>query len=96
MKMVSLLLLLSSLLGSPAMPSPRPACYKRALKDHSCDTIPESKENLRHIHHGLQDHFWEGKGCEVICYCNLNELLCCPKDIFFGPKVSFVIPCNSQ
>ncbi|NXR57700.1 SCRG1 protein, partial [Rhadina sibilatrix] len=96
MKMVSvLLLLLSALLGIPAVPSQRPSCYKRALKDHSCHTIPHSKENLRHID-GLQDHFWEGKACEVICYCNLNELLCCPKDIFFGPKVSFVIPCNSQ
>ncbi|XP_010301837.2 scrapie-responsive protein 1 isoform X1 [Balearica regulorum gibbericeps] len=96
MKMVSALLLLSTLLGAPAVPSRRPACYKRALKDHSCHDIPEGTENLRQIDDGLQDHFWEGKGCEVICYCNLNALLCCPKHIFFGPKISFVIPCNSQ
>ncbi|NXO70755.1 SCRG1 protein, partial [Phainopepla nitens] len=97
MKLVSvLLLLLSPLLGTPAAPSQRPPCYKRALQEHSCRTLPESEENLRHIHQGLRDHFWEGKGCEVICYCNLKELLCCPKDIFFGPKISFVIPCNSQ
>ncbi|NXD56060.1 SCRG1 protein, partial [Corvus moneduloides] len=97
MKMVLvLLLLLSTLLGTPAVPSQRPSCYKRALKEHSCHTIPEGQENLRHVDDGLQDHFWEGKGCEVICYCNLNELLCCPKDIFFGPKISFVIPCNTQ
>ncbi|NXR29691.1 SCRG1 protein, partial [Cinclus mexicanus] len=96
MKMVLVvLLLLSTLLGTPGAPSQRPACYKKALKDHSCHNIPESLENLRHIDDGLQDHFWEGKGCEVICYCNLDELLCCPKDIFFGPKISFVIPCNS-
>ncbi|NXO11802.1 SCRG1 protein, partial [Oriolus oriolus] len=96
MKMVSvLLLLLSTLLGTPAVPSQRPSCYKRALKEHSCHTIPEGQD-LRHVDDALQDHFWEGTGCEVICYCNLNELLCCPKDIFFGPKISFVIPCNSQ
>ncbi|NXT15901.1 SCRG1 protein, partial [Prunella fulvescens] len=97
MKMVLvLLLLLSALPGTPAVPSLRPSCYKRALKDHSCHSIPQGKENLRHVDDALQDHFWEGKGCEVICYCHLNELLCCPKDIFFGPKISFVIPCNSQ
>ncbi|NXC93390.1 SCRG1 protein, partial [Certhia brachydactyla] len=95
MKLASVLLLLSTLLGTPAVPAQRPSCYKRALKDHSCHTIPESQENLRHVD-GLPDHFWEGKSCEVICYCNLNELLCCPKDIFFGLKMSFVIPCNSQ
>ncbi|NXD29104.1 SCRG1 protein, partial [Spelaeornis formosus] len=96
MKMVSVLLLLLSTLGTPAVPSQRLSCYKRALKDHNCHTISEGKDNIRHINNGLQDHFWEGKDCEVICYCNLNELLCCPKAIFFGPKISSVIPCNSQ
>ncbi|NXO50315.1 SCRG1 protein, partial [Aramus guarauna] len=96
MKMVSALLLLSTLLGAPAVPSRHPSCYKRTLEDHDCHDIPEGTENLRQIDDGLRDHFWEGKGCEVICYCNLNTLLCCPKDIFFGPKISLVIPCNSQ
>ncbi|NXY90702.1 SCRG1 protein, partial [Alcedo cyanopectus] len=100
MKMVSVLLLLGTLLGTilgtPAAPSRRPSCYRRALEDHTCHNIPESTANLRQVAAGLQDHFWEGKGCEVICYCNLNELLCCPKDIFFGAKISFVIPCNSH
>ncbi|NXE13022.1 SCRG1 protein, partial [Lophotis ruficrista] len=96
MKMVWALLLLSTLLGTSAVPSRRPSCYKRTLKDHRCHDIPKGAANLRQIDDGLPDHFWEGKGCEVICYCNGNELLCCPKDIFFGPKISFVIPCNSQ
>ncbi|NXD70261.1 SCRG1 protein, partial [Eolophus roseicapillus] len=95
MKMVSALLLLSTLRGTPAAPSWHP-CYRRAFKDHNCDSIPYGTENLRQIDDGLQNHFWEGKGCDVICYCSWNELLCCPKDIFFGPKISFVIPCNSQ
>ncbi|NXF04005.1 SCRG1 protein, partial [Smithornis capensis] len=96
MKMVLTLLLLSTLLGTLAVPSQRPSCYKRTLKVHNCHNIPQGMENLWQIDGGLQDHFWEGKGCKVICHCNLNELLCCPKDIFFGPKISFVIPCNSQ
>ncbi|NXI52760.1 SCRG1 protein, partial [Chloroceryle aenea] len=95
MKMISVLLLLSSLLGTPAVPSRRPSCHKRVLKEHNCHNIPEGVENLRRVDEGLRDHFWEGNGCEVICYCNWNELLCCPKDIFFGAKISFVIPCNS-
>ncbi|NXM83111.1 SCRG1 protein, partial [Oenanthe oenanthe] len=104
MKMVSvLLLLLSTLQGIPAVPSQHPACYKRPLEGHSCHSIPGSSRGIpgsshgiRHVPGGLQDHFWEGKGCEVICYCNLNQLLCCPKDIFFGTKISFLIPCNRQ
>ncbi|NXG28698.1 SCRG1 protein, partial [Dromaius novaehollandiae] len=96
MKMVSALWLLSVLLGTHTVPSPHLSCYKRALRDHSCHSIPKGVANLRRIDQSLQDHFWEGKGCEIICYCNFNELLCCPKDIFFGPKISFVIPCNSQ
>ncbi|CAN8208641.1 unnamed protein product [Coccothraustes coccothraustes] len=97
MKMVwVLLLLLSTLPASPAVPSQRPSCYKRPLKEHGCHGIPAGRDNLRHVDDALPDHFWEGQGCEVICYCNWNELLCCPKDIFFGPKISFVIPCNSQ
>ncbi|KAK4818236.1 hypothetical protein QYF61_009107 [Mycteria americana] len=66
MKMVPALLLLSTLLGTPAVPARRPSCYKRALKDHSCHNIPEGTENLRQIDDGLRDHFWEGKGCELL------------------------------
>ncbi|NXP89314.1 SCRG1 protein, partial [Passerina amoena] len=93
---VLLLLLLSSLPGTAAVPAQRPACYKRPLQEHSCHSIPAGSDSLRHVQDALPHHFWEGKGCEVICYCNVNELLCCPKDIFFGPKISFVIPCSSQ
>uniref|UniRef100_A0A8C3C7C0 Stimulator of chondrogenesis 1 n=1 Tax=Cairina moschata TaxID=8855 RepID=A0A8C3C7C0_CAIMO len=96
MKTFSALLLLSTLLGAHTAPSRRPSCYKRALKDHNCHGIHEGTENLRQIDGSLKDHFWEGKGCETVCYCNFKELLCCPKEIFFGPKVSFVIPCNSE
>ncbi|KFV82161.1 Scrapie-responsive protein 1 [Struthio camelus australis] len=96
MKTVSALLLLSMLLGTHTVPSPRLSCYKRALRDHNCHSIPEGLANLRQIDQSLQDHFWEGRGCEIICYCNFTELLCCPKDTFFGPKISFVIPCSSQ
>ncbi|KAI6069848.1 Scrapie-responsive protein 1 [Aix galericulata] len=94
MKTLSALLLLSTLLGAHTAPSRRPSCYKRALKDHNCHGIHEDTENLRQIDGSLKDHFWEWKGCETVCYCNFKELLCCPKEIFFGPKVSFVIPCN--
>ncbi|NXC41580.1 SCRG1 protein, partial [Penelope pileata] len=96
MKMLLALLLVSALLGAHTVPSRRPLCYKRALKDHSCRSIPEGTASLRRIDGSLQDHFWEGKGCEMICYCNFKELLCCPKEIFFGLKISFVIPCNSE
>ncbi|NWR14547.1 SCRG1 protein, partial [Emberiza fucata] len=96
MKMLWVLLLLSSLPGTPAVPAQRPSCYRRPLPERSCHSIPAGRDSLRRVQDALPDHFWEGKGCEVICYCNVNELLCCPKDIFFGPKISFVIPCNSQ
>ncbi|KGL85004.1 Scrapie-responsive protein 1, partial [Tinamus guttatus] len=97
MKMASaLLLLLSALLGARAAPAPRLSCYKRALGGHGCHSIPQAVATLRPVDQSLQDHFWEGKGCDTICYCSLRELLCCPKNIFFGPKISFVIPCNSQ
>ncbi|XP_074011260.1 scrapie-responsive protein 1 [Numenius arquata] len=96
MRMVLALVLLSSLLSILAVPSRRPACSRRALGDLRCHSIPQDTQNLRQIQAGLQDHFWAGQGCEEICYCHHNELLCCPKDIFFGPKISFVIPCNGQ
>ncbi|XP_015131723.1 scrapie-responsive protein 1 isoform X1 [Gallus gallus] len=96
MKMLLVLLLLSALLGVHTVPSRRPSCYKRILHNHSCHSIPEGMASLRRVDESLQDHFWEGEGCETICYCNFKELLCCPKEIFFGPKISFVIPCNSE
>ncbi|XP_060634686.1 scrapie-responsive protein 1 [Anolis sagrei] len=95
MKILSPLLFLSLVLGTNATPSVRLSCYRKILKDHNCHNIPPGVASLRPIDGHLQDHFWEGKGCEMVCYCNFNELLCCPKDIFFGPKISFVIPCNS-
>ncbi|NWX90659.1 SCRG1 protein, partial [Nothoprocta pentlandii] len=99
MKVVSalpLLLLLSALAGARAAPAPRLSCSKRALGGHGCHGFPQAAAALRPVHESLQDHFWEGKGCETICYCSPSELLCCPKNIFFGPKISFLIPCNSD
>ncbi|XP_044875588.1 scrapie-responsive protein 1 [Mauremys mutica] len=96
MKILSALVLLSMLLGTNMIPFSRLSCYKKVLKDHNCHSIPEGVASLRRIDGNLQDHFWEGQSCEMICYCNFSELLCCPKDIFFGPKISFLIPCNNQ
>ncbi|XP_006273432.1 scrapie-responsive protein 1 [Alligator mississippiensis] len=96
MKILSAFVLLSMLLGANLMPSSRLSCYKKLLKDRNCHNIPDGVSNLRQIDGSLQDHYWEGKGCEMICYCNFSELLCCPKGIFFGPKISFVVPCNSE
>ncbi|XP_069100517.1 scrapie-responsive protein 1 [Pleurodeles waltl] len=96
MKLPLAVLLLCVLLGAGATPASRLSCYKKILKDRNCHNIPEGVEDLRPMSGNLQDHFWEGKGCEMVCYCNFSELLCCPKDIFFGPKISFVIPCNKQ
>ncbi|XP_043577054.1 scrapie-responsive protein 1-like [Chiloscyllium plagiosum] len=96
MKKPIVLMLLSLLLVTQAMPTNRPSCYKKLLQGRSCHNIPEGTEHLRLIDQGLTDHFWAGDDCEIVCYCSFQELLCCPKDIFFGPKISFVIPCNSQ
>ncbi|XP_050801380.1 scrapie-responsive protein 1 [Gopherus flavomarginatus] len=96
MKILSALVLLSMLLGTNMMPFSRLSCYKKVLKDCNCHSIPEGVASFQGIDGNLQDHFWEGKSCEMICYCNFSELLCCPKDIFFGPKISFLIPCNNQ
>ncbi|XP_036619933.1 scrapie-responsive protein 1 [Trichosurus vulpecula] len=96
MKITALMVLLNLLLGGHAMSTNRLSCYRKILKDRNCHNIPEGVADLKQIDRHLQDHFWNGKGCEMICYCNFTELLCCPKDIFFGPKISFVIPCNNQ
>ncbi|XP_069048832.1 scrapie-responsive protein 1-like [Lepisosteus oculatus] len=93
---VAVLAILVGLLAVGAIPSSRLSCYKKVLEDRNCHNIPNGIELLRPIDNALKNHFWEGKGCEIVCYCNFRELLCCPRDVFFGPKISFVIPCNSQ
>ncbi|XP_065764297.1 scrapie-responsive protein 1 isoform X1 [Muntiacus reevesi] len=87
---------LTLLEGLQAMPANRLSCYRKILKDRNCHSLPEGVADLTKIDVNVQDHFWDGKGCEMICYCNFSELLCCPKDVFFGPKISFVIPCNNH
>ncbi|KAM3939319.1 scrapie-responsive protein 1 [Leptodactylus fuscus] len=96
MKAVQVALLLFAVWEISASPAGRLSCYKKILKDRNCHNIPKGVEDLFPLKGNLQDHFWEGAGCEMVCYCNFNELLCCPKEIFFGPKISFVIPCNSH
>ncbi|XP_006970990.2 scrapie-responsive protein 1 [Peromyscus maniculatus bairdii] len=97
MKSVVLVTLgLTLLLGTHAMPSSRLSCYRKMLKDRNCHSLPEGRSDLTLIDTNVQHHFWDGKGCEMICYCNFSELLCCPKDVFFGSKISFVIPCNNH
>uniref|UniRef100_A0A8C9EKL9 Stimulator of chondrogenesis 1 n=1 Tax=Pavo cristatus TaxID=9049 RepID=A0A8C9EKL9_PAVCR len=87
MKMLLVLLLLRALLGAHTVPFRRPSCYKRVLHDHSCHSIPEGMESLRRVDESLQDHFWEGEGCETICYCNFKELLCYPYSQHFATKI---------
>ncbi|XP_053311306.1 scrapie-responsive protein 1 [Spea bombifrons] len=95
MKIVQVAVLMIVILGVRATPTSRLSCYKKVLRDRNCHNIPEGVDSLRPLDGKLQDHFWDGNRCEMVCYCNFNELLCCPKDIFFGPKISFVIPCNT-
>ncbi|KAF2978612.1 hypothetical protein EK904_010604 [Melospiza melodia maxima] len=85
-----LLLVLSWVPGAPAVPAQRRSCHKRLLREHSCHSVPAGTDSLRHVHHALPHHFWEGKGCQVICYCNLNELLCCPKNRFQPVKMGMI------
>ncbi|XP_077158593.1 scrapie-responsive protein 1 [Paroedura picta] len=96
MKSLSILLSLSMFLSANLTPSGHLSCYRKLLRARDCLRISEEMTSLRPIDGSLQDHFWEGKGCEMVCYCNFSELLCCPKNIFFGPKISFMIPCNSS
>ncbi|XP_035275017.1 scrapie-responsive protein 1-like [Anguilla anguilla] len=88
-------ILLLGLLTSDAMPSSRVSCYKKVLKDRNCHHVANGIDLMRPID-SLQNHFWEGNKCDMVCYCNFNELLCCPRDVFFGPKISFVIPCKTR
>ncbi|XP_041964554.1 scrapie-responsive protein 1-like [Alosa pseudoharengus] len=86
-------LLLLGLYNSHAVSLNRWSCNKKVLKDKNCHDIASGMGQMRPID-SLQNHFWEGKKCDVVCYCNFRELLCCPRDMFFGPKISFVIPCK--
>lgn len=70
---------LTLLLGVQAMPTNRLSCYRKILKDGNCHNLPEGVADLTEVDVNVQDHFWDGKGCEMICYCNFSELLCCPK-----------------
>ncbi|XP_071988063.1 scrapie-responsive protein 1 [Engystomops pustulosus] len=96
MKAVQVALLLYAVWETSATPVGRLSCYKKILKDRNCHNIPEGVEDHPPVNGYPQDHFWEGAGCEMVCYCNFNELLCCPKEIFWGPKISFVILCNTH
>ncbi|XP_048852625.1 scrapie-responsive protein 1-like [Brienomyrus brachyistius] len=87
-------ILFVALLTGDATPSNRLSCYKKVLKNRDCHNIANGIDMLRPID-SLQNHFWEGSKCDVVCFCNFSELLCCPRDVFFGPKISFVIPCKN-
>ncbi|XP_040822167.1 scrapie-responsive protein 1 [Ochotona curzoniae] len=91
---LAVIVALTLLLGVQAMPANRLSCYRKMLQDRDCHNLPEGVADLTDIDAAVQDHFWDGKECEMMCYCNFSELLCCPKDVFFGPKISFVIPCS--
>ncbi|CAH6787305.1 Scrg1 [Phodopus roborovskii] len=97
MKFVVLVTLgLTLLLGVQAMPSSRLSCYRKMLKDRNCHNLPEGRADLTLIDTNIQHHFWDGKGCEMICYCNFSELLCCPKKLIqtkLVPKVRFPKQC---
>ncbi|XP_073433565.1 scrapie-responsive protein 1 [Dendrobates tinctorius] len=96
MKVAHVALLLFAMWEINATPAGRLSCYKKFLRDRNCHNIPEGVDDLLPLNGNLRDHFMQGAGCEIVCYCNFNELFCCPKDIFFGPKISFVIPCNTH
>ncbi|XP_010628129.1 scrapie-responsive protein 1 [Fukomys damarensis] len=87
---------LTLLLEVHAMPSNRLSCYRKILKDRNCHNLPEGVAGLSQVDVNVPFHFWDRKACEMICYCNFSELLCCPRDVFFGPKISFVIPCSNH
>ncbi|CAO2612176.1 Scrapie-responsive protein 1 [Lemmus lemmus] len=77
---------LTLLLGAQAMPSSRLSCYRKMLEDRNCHSLPEGTADLTLIRPSVQHHFRHGKGCEMICYCNFSELLCCPKRCLLWPK----------
>ncbi|KAL4640511.1 scrapie-responsive protein 1 [Arapaima gigas] len=86
-------LLLAALLPGDAIPSNLWSCNRKMLKERDCHSVTGGAE-LRAIE-SLHGHFWEGNKCDTVCYCNFRELLCCPSDVFLGPQISFVIPCQT-
>ncbi|KAG9344174.1 hypothetical protein JZ751_012658, partial [Albula glossodonta] len=70
--------LLVGLLTCEAMPSSRVSCYKKVLKDRNCHNVANGVDLMRPVD-SLQNHFWEGNRCDMVCYCNFSELLCCPR-----------------
>ncbi|KAG8453825.1 hypothetical protein GDO86_000449 [Hymenochirus boettgeri] len=76
---VPVFVLLIAILGIRATPTNRLSCYKKILSDRNCHNIPEGLDSLTPLNRNLPDHFWDGTDCEMVCYCNFNELLCCPK-----------------
>ncbi|XP_066534290.1 scrapie-responsive protein 1-like [Hoplias malabaricus] len=94
MKVLLLVVILLVLHAVDAVPSNRWSCYKKFLKDRNCHNIDSGSERMRPID-SLQNHFWEGNSCDSVCFCNFKALLCCPRNVFFGPKISFVIPCET-
>ncbi|XP_018591284.1 scrapie-responsive protein 1-like isoform X2 [Scleropages formosus] len=89
---LSVILLLLGLLACNAIPSNMWSCNKKMLKERDCHSLA-GVGDLSPIE-SLHGHFWGGDRCDTVCYCNFRELLCCPSDVFFGPRVSFVIPCQ--
>ncbi|XP_076845672.1 scrapie-responsive protein 1-like [Brachyhypopomus gauderio] len=86
-------ILLLGLHAGGGTPTSRWSCNRKVLKDRDCHSAANKLEKIRPID-SLQDHYWEGTECDTVCFCNFRELLCCPRNVFFGPKISVVIPCK--
>ncbi|XP_046733550.1 scrapie-responsive protein 1-like isoform X3 [Silurus meridionalis] len=89
---ITVILLLGLDMGQ-SIPSKRLSCYKKTLRDRKCNDL--GLERMRPID-SLQNHYWEGNDCDIVCYCYPLELLCCPRAVFFGSKISVVIPCETS
>lgn len=74
--MVIVVVLLLGLHTGAAIPSNRWSCYKKTVRDRNCHEIGPGR--MRPID-SLQNHYWEDDECDVVCYCNLFEMLCCPR-----------------
>ncbi|KAF7710074.1 hypothetical protein C0J45_1271 [Silurus meridionalis] len=71
---ITVILLLGLDMGQ-SIPSKRLSCYKKTLRDRKCNDL--GLERMRPID-SLQNHYWEGNDCDIVCYCYPLELLCCP------------------